>query len=67
MAGIVVEDACQVTFDRALRGYRTRQVDAFLAQLAFARRAGMAAAELDGMVQDRRSCDGADCARIAEE
>jgi DivIVA domain-containing protein len=54
MAEIVVEDVCQVTFDRALRGYRTQQVDAFLAQLVFARRAGLAAVELEGMLRDRQ-------------
>lgn len=53
MASIVVEDVCQVTFDRALRGYRTQHVDSFLAELSFARRVGTEVFELERMVRDR--------------
>lgn len=53
MAELVVDDVCEVTFDRALRGYRTQYVDAFLSQLAVARRTGSPVSELEEMVRLR--------------
>ena len=67
MAEIVVQDACEVTFDRAFRGYRTQHVDAFLSALAFARRAGAPLGDLQHMVRTRHfplAIGGYDCAHV---
>ena len=49
----VTEEAHRVTLDRAFRGYRTQEVEAFLDELVFAQRAGTSLEQLDDLVQTR--------------
>ena len=53
MVEMLTEDVPRVTLDRAFRGYRTQQVDAFLDQLVFAQRAGTTSEQLNELVQGR--------------
>ena len=53
MARFVNDEACVVSIDRAFRGYRTQQVDAFLEELAVAQRAGARLDQLGVMLQER--------------
>jgi DivIVA domain-containing protein len=49
----VTEEAHRVTLDRAFRGYRTQEVEAFLDELVFAQRAGTNPEQLNELVRRR--------------